>query len=349
MSSKRGFVLWSGLILSLAITLLEATAQDITPTHAPDTKSETVTALAWSPDGEILAMGGSHGVRLITSDTFVEIAHFDGHIDSVTSIAWNPAGDKLASASWDRTVIIWDVNTQETLTVFRGHEFAVSSVAWHPDGSMVASGDLNGAVQIWDPLRGQSLYVSGDPAAGSSYSVGWSVDGRFASSDVLHGVCIRNVETNRCTLQIRGHIYPMIWSPNGAMIATASEAEVQIWDTTTGEHLRTFEGHWHNEYAFRTLALAWSPDDNSLASNSVDKTVRIWDATTGDTLAVLEEGLYIEPARVLGYVNSLAWSPDGTRLAAAGDDGFVRIWDTTTYRLAVLYDIRYQFALTYIP
>ncbi len=58
-------------------------------------------------------------------------------------------------------------------------------------------------------------------------------------------------------------------------LATAADATIRIWETTTGKHLRTLEGHLAG-----ISTIAWSPDSKTLASGSDDKSIRLWDVAT---------------------------------------------------------------------
>jgi WD40 repeat protein len=88
---------------------------------------------------------------------------------------------------------------------------------------------------------------------------------------------------------------------------------VRVWDAESGEEQFVLEGH--NELV---LSVAWSPNEEIIASGGWDATVHLWDAATGRPLQVLEGHV--------SAVNSVAWSPDGSFLASASEDGTVIIW-----------------------
>ena len=88
---------------------------------------------------------------------------------------------RIASASWDQTVKVWDATTgQESLTL-KGHTDAVTSVSFSPDGKRLASASLDQTVKVWDAITGQeSLTLKGHTAL--VWSVSFSPDGKRLAS-----------------------------------------------------------------------------------------------------------------------------------------------------------------------
>jgi WD40 repeat protein len=112
-----------------------------------------VYALAFSPDGGLLASGGSDEiVRLWDTATGYERATLRGHTAQVNSVAFAPNGKLLVSGSHDRTVRVWDVATGSEQALLCGHAGAVTCVAFSPDGQLIASGSYDKTVRLW-PLN----------------------------------------------------------------------------------------------------------------------------------------------------------------------------------------------------
>jgi WD40 repeat protein/serine/threonine protein kinase len=122
----------------------------------------------------------------------------------------------------------------------------------------------------------------------------------------------------------RGEVKGVAVRPDGRIVASASGAEVQVWEAATGRVLRTLSGH------SQTISrIAFSPGGDRLATAGSDHLVKLWDPETGRELHTLQG--HTEPVR------AIAFSPDGRRLAsasgAAGEDGQVgevRLWDVAT-------------------
>ncbi len=116
----------------------------------------------------------------------------------------------------------------------------------------------------------------------------------------------------------RGHVDDVVFSPDGARIASCGEdMTVRLWSTESGTLLHTLKGH---EGAVMGVDIA--PDGATLASCSEDKTVRLWNARTGRPAAILEGHS--------SAVWTVAYSPDNTMLASCSNDETVRIWQPAT-------------------
>ena len=278
-----------------------------------------VLALAWSPDGSLIAGGSFDGqlrlweMRGAKPETPVQL--LAGYSDWVLVLAFTPDGRTLASGSVDRTVRLWDVESGQCMQIMQGYAVLLYDVAWSPDGSQLASVGSDLLVTIWDVeggtsprgLRGHSWII---------YGVAWSPDGRLlASSGFDNAIRVWDASTGAGvqTLQDPDHVdtlfYGVAWSPNAKFLASGSyQHGVQVWEVTTGTRRWVGRGQ-----STRIRRVAWSPDGARLASCGDDVCVCLWKASDGWLLAKLQGHR--------GMAASVAWSPDGTRLASGGSGG----------------------------
>jgi WD40 repeat protein len=243
-----------------------------------------------------------------------------GHPQAVPGVAFSPDGRRLASASQDKSVKVWDAATGRELLTLRGPADRVQKVAFHPDGGSLAAASWDGTVTVWDATNGQERFTLRGHR-GPVWGVAFSPDGRrLASAGADHTVKVWEALTGREVATFHGHtgeVLAVAFSPDGRRLATAGhDRTARVWDATTGEGLLTLRGHTGYVYG-----VAFSPDGKRLATGGWDKAVKVWDAATAQEALTLR-----------GHSDSVlavAFSPDGQRLVSSGADGRVRVWDAT--------------------
>ncbi|KAF2149707.1 hypothetical protein K461DRAFT_229781 [Myriangium duriaei CBS 260.36] len=253
-----------------------------------------------------------------------ELLKLEGHADFVWSIVFSPVGGKLASASRDKAIRIWDLSTGLELQKLEGHTTWVTSVAFSPDKNVLASASHDKTVRLWDlserlelqKLEGHTTWVT---------NVAFSLDGKvLASTSYDKTIRLWDPLTGLELHKLEGHddkVTGVAFSPDGKMLASASDDKtVRLWNSLTGLGRYRLEGH-----VDQVTSVAFSPDGKLLASASHDTTVRLWDSSTGLGLQKLEGHANV--------VTSVAFSLDGKLLASASYDKTIRLWSPLTIGL----------------
>jgi WD40 repeat protein/serine/threonine protein kinase len=282
------------------------------------------TAVAFSPDSQLLATGDAFGeVRIwdrlsgalrFTLGKRVRMDGPRGTPDDAAKLAGVEQFDrKYLSAmriSGDRESWLW---------VFDGHSGSVNAVAFSPDGTVLASAATDGRVWLWDVATGQKQAVLEHPQIVSSLA--FSADGRWLANgcwdDQVH---IWDLATHQ-EQTLAGHaddVQTVAFHPSGDWLASAGrDRSVRIWDLQTGKPHRELVGH---DSEINTLA--FSPDGALLASGDDGQSIRVWSFPE----ATLRWELHGHTQRVV----KLAFHPTQPRLLSISsdpDDAFVRIWD----------------------
>ena len=278
-----------------------------------------VNAVAYSPDGNHLAIGDSKGILQVWDVATGQVVLFcSGHSGVIPSVVCSPDGQQVASGSYDHTVKLWNAQSGECLRTLTGHDKGVRSVVYSPDGQQVASGSYDHTVKLWNAESGECLRTLAGHDKGV-ISVVYSPDGQqVASGSYDHMVKLWNPVSGDCRRTLSGHeawVSSVVHSPDGQQVASGSyDHTVKLWNAQSGECLRTLSGH---EAGVRSVV--YSPDGHQVASGSADNTVKLWNAESGEclrTLAGHEHG-----------VRSVVYSPNGHQVASGSADNTVKLWN----------------------
>ncbi|MFF8989686.1 AAA family ATPase [Streptomyces sp. NPDC014983] len=261
-----------------------------------------------------------------------------GHTGAVYLTSFSPDGHTLATASYDRTVRLWNVadptRPRPLGRPLTGHSSWVSSAVFRPDGRVLASAGDDGTIRLWnvaDPARPTSLGSPLTGHAGTIYLVAFSPDGRTLASAGEDGtVRLWNVAdpAHPAALTVlHGHtaaVRSVAFSPDGHTLAAGGDDDtIRLWKVTDPRRpatLGVLRGHTDIVHS-----VAFSPDGHTLASGSADDTVRLWNVAHPTAAKPLGAPL----TGHTGPVWSVAFSPDGGRLAAASADSTASLWNVT--------------------
>ncbi|MFE9765171.1 AAA family ATPase [Streptomyces sp. NPDC005808] len=262
-----------------------------------------------------------------------------GHTGAVYLTSFSPNGRILATASYDRTVRLWDVSDPtrpkplgEPLT---GHTSWVSSAVFSPDGSTLASAADDGTIRLWnvrDPGHPRALGAPLTGHGGTIYLLAFSPDGQtLASANEDHVVRlwdVRDAARAKALGELTGATAPVrsvAFSPDGQTLAAGGDDDaVRLWDVADPRRARRI-GKVLTGHTDLVHSVAFSPDGRTLASGSADNTVRLWDVADPARATQLGSPL----TGHTGPIWSVAFSPDGTMIAAASADSTASLWNVS--------------------
>jgi WD40 repeat protein/predicted Ser/Thr protein kinase len=250
-----------------------------------------------------------------------------GHTDYVLGVAYSRDGRRVASASNDRTIRIWDAATGQAIRTLTATK-QVWAVAFHPDGARLASAGSEGEVILWDAGTGQPIHrLPGHEPAKSVNALAFSPDGKTLATSSQDGtVKLWDVDAGKQLHSLASRpVSPRGWivfSPDGQTLASigGGTPNIRVWDVATGRLLPTLEGDGPGVFS----SLAISPDGKTFATGTHDGRIQLWDAAAGKVARVLAD------PHNPHIIMSLSFSRDGKILASASWTGEVALWDHST-------------------
>jgi WD40 repeat protein len=269
-------------------------------------RSGFVRAIDFSPDGAYILSGTWNAAEEGTLQLWniasgqLERRIYGAHTDIVSDVRFSADGRRILSASWDRSIRLWDAATGLELRRLEGHQDRVLRVAFTPDESHVLAGVGNignnipvpandnpadTSLWVWDLLNRAEIHRLNDHRDWV-WSVAVSADGRTAATGA---------------------------GPFNVLAARPDEPDtsVRLWDVTSGALLHTLTGHTDTVHS-----VAFMPDGARLLSGGWDGTLRLWDVTSGALLSAFEA----DAGRVYSVMPS---SDGGQALAATGEGGIL--------------------------
>jgi len=248
---------------------------------------------------------------------------FDSHGSALNGLALSADAKRLATASADGVINMWDTLTGRLQTSIKGHAGAINQIAFSPNGKWLATAGDDGAAKLWEIGKGaeEVLRLTGHNA--KVRGIAFSPDGKqLATSGYDATVRLWSLAPLRFGLPLAvldegpgaPITYALAFSPDSKRLAIGRvDGTVVIWSITPLEKKLGFQA---DESAI--FSVAFSRDGTELATGGFHS-AKLWDSNTGKVR-------YSLPGHTAA-VRAVAFSPNGLQVATASEDQRVKVWN----------------------
>ncbi|MCH1521333.1 MAG: hypothetical protein L7T80_00710, partial [Arenicellales bacterium] len=274
-----------------------------TPQLTPAEGKKPITAIAVSPNGNLLAIARYDTVQLFKhipgEDPTANkpIHRLEGHSGKINDLRFTPSSEKLLVAGGiagrNGEIILWDVENGKKLKTFSGHQDTVYVAIVSDDEKTLASGSYDQKILIWD----------------------------FQSGEILHTLSGHN-----------GPVFDLAFSPDANNLGSASgDTTVKVWHVPSGRRVDTRSEPLKEQYS-----VAFSPDGSQFVAGGADNRIRVWKLVSRDQLKI-NPMLHARFGHE-GAITRLRYSADGKSLVSAALDNSLKVWNMPQLSQRVVYE-----------
>jgi len=336
----------------------------------PEAHPESISTVAWSPEGSVIATGSGYSlgkILLWDGDSGKSLGALEGHTSWICELVFSADGQWLYSASGDQTIRIWDIGLRRCLTTLRGSNDEIYGLTLSPDGTTLASSGKDGVVAFWNahPKLKQelpkliALGKQAEPAfAPSSRVLAVPREGTVSLIDLTTLEEIKRLSAPDSDVKY------VLFSPDGTLLVSGdNNGRIHVWSYPEGHILQVLD------YPdVRISPWRFRADGRRLLSKGNLGKMIWWDTLTWQAIQTFNTGgfrygdispdgrlmaisgregsirwLNAETGELLATttdahrhpVDGIAFSKDSSRplVASVAQDGTLAIWDPSTFQL----------------
>jgi hypothetical protein len=272
---------WIAAARDRDVLLIDAASAKVTQTLAG--AESPINTVAFSPDSRLVAAG--EGLPSVVGKVRLwevgraEPQTLTGHADSIYNVAFSPDGRLLATASYDKLLILWDIQTGAEKATLKHHTGAVFGASFSPDGKLLASVAADQTIKLWNVETAQRVATLTEPTKGLNAVAFAPQGGEFVAAGIDKMIRIYEwagtaARLKRSTFAHDAPILAVAYSPDGRTLFTSSEdRRIKAWDAAALQ-----ERHVYEQLPDWPLTLAVSPDGTTLATGFFSGELTLFDA-----------------------------------------------------------------------
>jgi WD40 repeat protein len=278
--------------------------------------ADSVSTCAWLTNKVLVSAGTEGYVHVWEPDVPRCVRQHKPHQQHISQILLNANRDWYATASWDRTVKLWNAQHRQRFSIPEGAQ-AVTCLALSTDASVLAVAYWDGVIKLLSMQTGEQIdeFPAHDESligctfvADSKFLVTADQQGRLRAWDM------QQMGVTRYLNRHDGEIYAVEYTPdNLQVLSVAYDGHLKIWDRDRRSEIGFIE--CHDKPA---TALTIAPDNRYWATGDAAGVVKVWDVEQ----QVLDSTLLGH----VGLISDLQFLPVGERLVSASWDVKVRLW-----------------------